>query len=245
MTPDELELAKEVSKEFVKQTLAPVQDIVREVSGPAATEVGLMLGDTVRVWRLKRAVRYLQEVKELVSNAGLELNPVAPNLLFPILDYASLQDDEDLHQRWIALLANAATHGDILPCFPDILRQLTSQEAQFLDKAYDEDIYDRERRFDEIQTSNPGLRVTPELAASLGISGKLLSSLDPAMIENLLRLMLVTRTKLSLSTDDKIKHTMPPANHLYVSELEKRFVNVCRIPKATSAATAEAGLPVR
>jgi hypothetical protein len=73
MTPDDLEIAKEMSKELVKQTLAPVQEIVRELSGPAATEVGLMFGDTLRVWRLKRAVRYLQDVKEVALKAGLRL----------------------------------------------------------------------------------------------------------------------------------------------------------------------------
>jgi hypothetical protein len=108
MSSDELELAKEGVKEAVKQTLAPVQDIVRQVSGPAATEVDLMLGDAVRMWRLKRAVKYLEDVKEIASKAGLRLNPVAPRLLFPILDSASLEDDEDLHQRWVALLTNAA-----------------------------------------------------------------------------------------------------------------------------------------
>lgn len=71
MSSDELELAKEGVKEAVKQTLAPVQDVVRQVSGSAATEVGLMLGDAVRMWRLKRAVKYLEDVKEIASKAGL------------------------------------------------------------------------------------------------------------------------------------------------------------------------------
>jgi len=49
------------------------------------------------------------------------------------------------------------------------------------------------------------------------------------MLENLERLMLLTRTNLRLSFDDKIVNTMPPANHPYVSELGKVFVLACRI----------------
>ena len=134
MTSDDLEIPKEMSKELVKQALAPVQEIVRELSGPAATEVGLMFGDALRVWRLKRAVRYLQDVEQVASRAGLRLKPVAPRLLFPILDSASLEDDEDLHQRWVALLTNAARTdfgGKFLPSFPDILKQLTPAAVSY------------------------------------------------------------------------------------------------------------------
>jgi hypothetical protein len=234
MNSDDLEIAKEMSEELVKQTLAPVQEIVREVSGPAATEVGLMLGDTLRVWRLKRAVRYLQDVRRVASEAGLRLNLVAPRLLFPILDSATLEDDEDLHQRWVALLANAARtdfDGEVLPSFPDILKQLTPAEAQFLDRAYDETTIYAERRRAEIRANNPHLNVGDELANALGISGRILGSLPSVMIENMERLMLVTRTNIPLSLDDKIVNTMPPANHLYVSELGKAFVRACRIPR--------------
>ena len=232
MTPDDLEIAKEMSKELVKQTLAPVQEIVRELSGPAATEVGLMLGDALRAWRVKREVRYLQDVKEVASKAGLRLKPVAPRLLFPILDSSSLEDNEDLHQRWVALLTNAARtdfNGEVLPSFPDILKQLTSEEAQFLDRAYDETTIHAERRRAEIRANNPHLTVGDELATSLGISGRIISLLPSLKIENLERLMLVTRRNLPLSLDDKIHNIMPGANHLYVSELGKAFVLACRV----------------
>src|SRR5450759_752489 len=156
MTPDELELAKEAVRESVKQTLAPVQEIVCELSGPAAREVGLILGDYLRVWRLKRTVRLLEDVKQVASDAGLTLRPVAPRLLFPILDAATLEDEEELHQRWVALLTNAATafDGEMLPSFPDVLKQLISAEVQFLDRAYDEVLEDEARAKSELYAHN-------------------------------------------------------------------------------------------
>src|SRR5689334_4022821 len=128
MTPDELELAKEGVKESVKQMFAPVQDVLKQLVGPSATEIGLAFGDFFRVLRLKNTFRLLEEVKHVSSEAGYQLKPVAPSLLFPILDAASLQNDEDLHRRWVALLANSARpdfNSAILPSFPEILKQLT------------------------------------------------------------------------------------------------------------------------
>src|ERR1035438_2714716 len=128
MTPDEMELAKEGLKESVKQMFAPVQDIMRQLTGPAATEVGLMWGDACRAWRVRNAFRLVLGVKQAAQENGFELNPVAPRLLFPLLEAATLEDDEDLHKRWVALLTNAARtdfDSEILPCFPDILKQLT------------------------------------------------------------------------------------------------------------------------
>jgi abortive infection alpha-like protein len=230
-TPDQgLELAKEA----VKDLLAPVTDVVKQLLGPAATEIGLSLGESVRVWRLKRTVRLLEEVRQIAVDAGLDLKPVAPRLLFPLLEAASLEDNKDLHERWVALLTNAATTDydtEILPCFPDILRQLTAEEAQFLDRAYEQVTTDAEKRQAEIRERNPN---APEDAGTAAISGQLLKSVHPIMVENLERLMLVTRVTVPLSLDDSLTNTFPPANRLYVTELAKSFVRACHLPQRAS-----------
>lgn len=216
MTADELELAKEVSKELVKQTLAPVQEIVREISGPAATEVGLMLGDFFRVWRLKRVVRYLEEVQQVSSRAGLRLKPVAPRVLFPILDSASLEDDEDLHQRWVALLTNAASDGSkVLPYFPDFLKQLTSEDAQFLDRTYDTLTLQKENWRNG------------QLWGELGPVRINTTDTNPITIENLKRLSLVGWTPI---------HSQgPESGHLYITKLGEAFIQSCRLPSSVTA----------
>jgi hypothetical protein len=61
------EYALELGKEAVKQAFQPVQEIVTQVAGPAATEVGLMWGDALRAWRLKRAVRLWHDVRQFAS----------------------------------------------------------------------------------------------------------------------------------------------------------------------------------
>ena len=82
----------ELAKEAVKQLFAPVQDLMQRLLGPAETEVGLSFADSARVWRFKQAIRLFEEVNKLADAAHIELKPVAPNLIFPILDAASLKE---------------------------------------------------------------------------------------------------------------------------------------------------------
>jgi hypothetical protein len=57
--------------------------------------------------------------------------------------FAGLEDadDEDMTTRWGNLLANAATDSaaDVLPSFPDILRQLIPRQAAALDHLVDDE----------------------------------------------------------------------------------------------------------
>lgn len=92
----------ELAKEGVKEVLAPVTDILRQLLGPAATE------------------------------AGLELKIVTPRILFPILESGSIEDDENMRDRWAALLANTATGNYQDRVYPEILRQLSAADAQLL-----------------------------------------------------------------------------------------------------------------
>lgn len=41
-----------VVKEGMKQFFAPYHDLINKLLGPAATEVGLSWGDSIKVWRL-------------------------------------------------------------------------------------------------------------------------------------------------------------------------------------------------
>ena len=127
-------LAIKVALETVSE---PFRKLLDQLLGPAATEVGLSLGDSAKVWRFKRQIRLFQEVKRLVDQSGEDIKPIAPRLFFPILEAASVEDDDDMQSRWAALLANAATTNSVHPSFIEVLRNLAPDEARLLDKLYD------------------------------------------------------------------------------------------------------------
>src|SRR5438309_10406377 len=127
-----------VLKTSVEQAFQPFHKLLDELIGPAATEVGLSIGDSVKMWRLKRQLRLLEEVKRLVDQSGEDVKPVATRLFFPILRAASIEDNDEMQTRWAALLANEAlSTGSVHPLFVEILKPMAPGDAQFLVKLFD------------------------------------------------------------------------------------------------------------
>ena len=120
----------------IEKLMDPVSELVKKLAGPAAEEVGLSLRDSVKVWRAKRQYKLFEKMSGFIADAGFEPRPIALKTLLPALDYASVEEDEDLHTAWAAMLANAAdprAPGFVEPSFPTILKDLTSREVRFLD----------------------------------------------------------------------------------------------------------------
>ncbi len=119
----------------VEKLMDPITDLVKRVAGPAADEVGLTLQDSIKVWRAARQYKLFEKMNDTISKAGFVPNPIALKLLLPALDYASVEDNEDLHTIWANLLANAADPrqtSPVSPAFPLILKELSWRDARFL-----------------------------------------------------------------------------------------------------------------
>jgi hypothetical protein len=231
MTPEEMGL--EAFKKSVEVVLSPYTEIVRSVLGEAAMQVGLSFGEQVALWRSKRRAKFEEDFCKFVSDRGFALKPVAPRLLLPICDNAAMEDDEDLYGRWLALLANAAVtdfETEVLPPFPDILRQLTSEEAKFLDRIHAEVSEDEENA--AVLTKDAYKTVKELRPLTLPIRAKTLESVSMILIQNLERLMLVSRISgVSLmKITDPVSHMYSPANHLYVTDFGTAFVRACNLP---------------
>jgi hypothetical protein len=124
-------------KAGVEAALKPFADLLEKLAGPAAEEIGLTLKDHLRVFRLRRQLRLFGRVKTMLEDAGISPQKVPLKLLGPIVDTASLEEDDALQDKWAALLANAAGHEDAIhPSFVEVLKQISALEAQFLDALF-------------------------------------------------------------------------------------------------------------
>lgn len=87
---------------------------------------------------MRAQIRLLERAQDHLREAGRDPREVEWNVLFPLLDAGSLEEDPDMADRWAALLANAADPGtsEVTPSFPEILKQLTTTEARVLDGAF-------------------------------------------------------------------------------------------------------------
>jgi len=125
-------------KAGVDAILAPVKDFANRLFGPAIDELGGILADPIKIYRFKRSVRLLEKAKRICDETGFEPKAVPLKTLLPILENASLEDDQDLHDRWANLLANAAIQdGSVHPSFTQILQGLTGSEALFLSAIFE------------------------------------------------------------------------------------------------------------
>jgi hypothetical protein len=119
----------------------PFTAIVKKVLGPAADELAEMWRDQVRLYRYERQLKCVEKAEEVAKDAGFTPKAVPPKILFPLLEGASFEENEDLHTMWAALLANAASpHSgeEPKPGLISILKQMSPDEAAFVNWIYDE-----------------------------------------------------------------------------------------------------------
>lgn len=96
-----------------------------------------MLGDTVRVYRVRNMVKTVQKTERILRDAGLTPNAVPPRLLLPIVENSSVEDDDSLQELWAGLLATASQQTDsVSPSFIETLKQLTPDEARHFEHIY-------------------------------------------------------------------------------------------------------------
>ena len=113
----------------------PFTSVVKRMLGPAADEVAEMWRDQVRLYRYERQLKCVEKAERMAKEAGFTPQAVPLKILFPLLEGASMEEDENLHDMWAALLANASlehTAEKIKPGFIAVLKQMSPDEALLL-----------------------------------------------------------------------------------------------------------------
>lgn len=228
--------------ELAKQALEPVGDLVKRIAGPLADEIGESLALAARPYRIMLAAKMFQKTQRMLKEAGVTPHAVPPRLFLPILENASIQDDEDLHTRWAALLANAAASTKLVhPSYIEILKQLAPEDAVLLDKLYDH------------TKSKKNSRVTPWIdSISQAEWQRRVDAGDNQEVpfNNLVRLGLIEvvyeiderKIKVKVPRFDMSKHPGVEADvqgdlgdYYILTEVAKAFVQACRAPKTIDA----------
>ncbi|MFT3812952.1 MAG: Abi-alpha family protein [Acidovorax sp.] len=113
--------------------------IARFISGSLEQGMGIF-EDRLRYTRWERRVRLMKRADEFLAQQGLIGPTKAIPLKFavPLFQAATLEDNDELQDKWAILLVNAATNSglNLHRSFIDILEQLTPLEAKILDILY-------------------------------------------------------------------------------------------------------------
>ncbi|MBC2581392.1 Abi-alpha family protein [Clostridium sp. DJ247] len=137
---NELEKIKELVDEIPNELKIKAVSFLGELIGQPLREVGNIAFDNIRYLRIKNQVRLLLKAKEYFINNGLEPQKVPTQILVPLLEQGSLEENETLSEKWTALLVNASylNGNSVRPSYIDILKQLTPLEAQILDYLFNQ-----------------------------------------------------------------------------------------------------------
>jgi hypothetical protein len=133
------EIAKTTSK--VIDTVEKFGEFISKyVHGSIQEGMGIF-EDKLKYMRWERQMRFMQRAQELSNKLGLTnpLRPIPLNLALPLLQAASMEEDDYLQDLWARLLVNGSNSNSgttLTRAYISILEQLTPFEARLLHKIY-------------------------------------------------------------------------------------------------------------
>jgi hypothetical protein len=90
-----IEKGLELAKEFLGKLISPTVE-----------ELGLLVSENVKFLRFKNQVRILLKARDYVEKKKIKVKEVPIKILVPLLDKASLDDNEELQDKWSNMLIN-------------------------------------------------------------------------------------------------------------------------------------------
>lgn len=127
ITSTAIEKGMDIAKTFIDKLIIP-----------SVEEVGLLIKDKVTMWRFNNQVKMIIKAKEKCEDLGISPKTISLKTLCPLLEYASLEDNEILQDKWASLLANMvdSTKNIENHVFPYLLSQVSVDEFMMIEAVY-------------------------------------------------------------------------------------------------------------
>jgi hypothetical protein len=125
----------DITSKAAEKSIDAVKEFLQKLIGPPIDEIGLLMADNVRLWRFKNQIRIAQKADEYIKSRNLTTKQISLKILAPLLEGASLEEEEELQDKWASLLVNYVDSRKNLTAtiFPYILTQISSVEARVLE----------------------------------------------------------------------------------------------------------------
>lgn len=132
-------MTEELTEKTIGKAIDKAAEFLDKIVGPALSDIGGILSDEIRFFRLKNQIRIVQKAEIFFKRKGIEPNAVPLKILAPLLEKGSLEEDETIQDKWAALLifaASPATSNVFSSVFIEMLNQLTPLEINILEEIY-------------------------------------------------------------------------------------------------------------
>lgn len=130
-----------------------------KVLGAPLEQIGGLLASPLEEMKKRRAARLARiaaDAAAQVQEAGAAPIQIPDYIAIPLLEKATLVDDDDLQRMWASLLANAShpeRASDVFPSFPTMLAGLSPRHAKFLEVFFNAAVRDIFVKIRPIQAS--------------------------------------------------------------------------------------------
>ena len=116
----------------VDAELEEVREFIDRIIPEAIKNAGGILNDQIRFWRWKNQVNIFRKASQHLGQ-NTKLHTVDLKVLVPLVENGSLEDEDELQDKWASMLANATSQNQrVLPLFPALLKELSSTEIAIL-----------------------------------------------------------------------------------------------------------------
>jgi hypothetical protein len=126
----------DITSTVAEKSIEAAKGFLDKLLVPAVEETGLLLKDKIAHWRFRNQVRVLGRAKEYCEKKGISPKQVSFKLICPLLEYAGLEEEENMQDRWAVLLANLVDSEQNIEnhVFPYILSQISLKEFEVIEE---------------------------------------------------------------------------------------------------------------
>lgn len=116
------------------------EGLIKGLFGKAFSEAGELITDNVRYRRAKNQVKIFEKAEKFLKDRGVN-NRIKMDLkaLAPLLQYCSLEENDDLQDKWAKLIANILSRPTSMVLQQNaigILNKISNEEVVLLDHIY-------------------------------------------------------------------------------------------------------------
>lgn len=120
----------------VEKGLEAAKGFLSKLISPALEETGLMIKDQVAAIRFRNQIKLLNKTKLVCEKNNISPKAIPLKLLYPLLENASLEEDEILQDKWAILLSNLVDSKQNVEnhVFPFLLSQISRHEFEAVEE---------------------------------------------------------------------------------------------------------------
>ncbi len=114
------------------------KNFLDKIVGPPLEEIGLFLKEKVTFWRFKNQLTVVNKAREYCITHNISPREISLKILAPLMENASLEEDETLQDKWATLLGNMADSEQNIQnhVFPYLLSQISKNEFKVLEATW-------------------------------------------------------------------------------------------------------------